>query len=148
MESPLGRRVDLLRYGSGFPFNRLERLEGNLGIPLPASTQWEIVEKAAKKLEPVYRELLCQAAQGELLHKDDTSMKVLDLRKEIQALERAGKTYRSDPRMTDAEIALESARSLADSSSAVFSNRMCWLAFQPFTQPFTTQPFTGNRRKL
>ena len=29
-----------LRYGSGVPFQRLERLEGNLGIPLPAATQW------------------------------------------------------------------------------------------------------------
>jgi len=28
-----------LRYGSGVPFKRLERLEGNLGIPLPAATQ-------------------------------------------------------------------------------------------------------------
>jgi transposase len=30
-----------LRYGSGVPFKRLERLEGNLGIPLPAATQWD-----------------------------------------------------------------------------------------------------------
>jgi transposase len=29
-----------LRYGSGVPFKRLERLEGNLGIPLPAASQW------------------------------------------------------------------------------------------------------------
>jgi transposase len=29
-----------LRYGSGVPFQRLERLEANLGIPLPAATQW------------------------------------------------------------------------------------------------------------
>ena len=28
--------VALLRYGSGFPWNRLERLQGSLGIPLPA----------------------------------------------------------------------------------------------------------------
>jgi transposase len=31
-----------LRYGSGMPFQRVERLEGNLGIPLPAATQWEV----------------------------------------------------------------------------------------------------------
>jgi transposase len=29
-----------LRYGSGMPFKRLERLQANLGIPLPAATQW------------------------------------------------------------------------------------------------------------
>ena len=36
-----------LKYGSGTPFYRLEQLEGQLGIPLPAATQWEIVEEAA-----------------------------------------------------------------------------------------------------
>ena len=28
----------VLRYGSGFPWNRLEGLEENLGIPLPEAT--------------------------------------------------------------------------------------------------------------
>src|SRR2546429_9874521 len=37
--------IALLKYGSGLPFNRLERLQGNLGIPLPAATQWEIVKE-------------------------------------------------------------------------------------------------------
>ena len=31
--------IALLKYESGLPFNRLEGLEGNLGIPLPAATQ-------------------------------------------------------------------------------------------------------------
>jgi len=34
----------LLKYGTGLPFNRLERLEGSLGLPLPATTQWGIAE--------------------------------------------------------------------------------------------------------
>jgi hypothetical protein len=34
--------IALLKYGSGMPFYRLEKLEQLLGIPLPASTQWEI----------------------------------------------------------------------------------------------------------
>ena len=38
--------IALLKYGSGMPFYRLEKLEQALGIPLPASTQWEIVEDA------------------------------------------------------------------------------------------------------
>jgi transposase len=38
--------IALLKYGSGMPFYRLEKLEQLLGIPLPASTQWEIVEEA------------------------------------------------------------------------------------------------------
>jgi hypothetical protein len=37
-----------LKYGAGTPFNRLEQLESQLGIPLPAATQWEIVEEEAQ----------------------------------------------------------------------------------------------------
>ncbi|MGH8587765.1 MAG: IS66 family transposase, partial [Gammaproteobacteria bacterium] len=39
--------IALLKYGSGVPFHRLEGLQESLGIPLPASTQWEIAEKTA-----------------------------------------------------------------------------------------------------
>lgn len=69
--------IALLKYGSGLPFNRLEMLEGNLGIPLPASTQWEIVEQSAKAIDVVFEELIRQAAQGEVVHNDDTGMKIL-----------------------------------------------------------------------
>jgi hypothetical protein len=72
-----GSMVALLKYGSGLPFNRMEKLHESLGVPLPASTQWEIVEKTADKIHPVYSELIRQAAQGELLHSDDTTMKIL-----------------------------------------------------------------------
>lgn len=53
-----GAMISLLKYGSGFPFYRLEGLQKSLGIPLPASTQWEIVEAAADKIYPVYEEAL------------------------------------------------------------------------------------------
>lgn len=71
--------IALLKYGSGLPFNRLQRLQGNLGLPLPASTQWDIVNTAARRIEPVYRELVRQAAQGQILHNDDTTMTILAL---------------------------------------------------------------------
>jgi transposase len=71
-----------LKYGSGIPFYRLERLEDQLGIPLPAATQWEIVEEAAEVIKPVRDELIRQAAQGEVLHNDDTSMRVLKLERD------------------------------------------------------------------
>ena len=70
--------IALLKYGSGLPFNRLEGLQGSLGIPLPASTQWDIVRGAAQMIEPVYEELIRQAAQGEVLYNDDTTMKILE----------------------------------------------------------------------
>lgn len=71
--------IGLLKYGSGLPFNRLARLEGNLGIPLPSSTQWDIVERVARLLDPVYQELIRVAAQGDVIHNDDTTMKILEL---------------------------------------------------------------------
>ena len=74
-----GSMIALLKYGSGLPFNRLQGLQGNLGIPLPASTQWDMVHATARKLASVYEELIRQAAQGEVLHNDDTTMKILAL---------------------------------------------------------------------
>jgi len=71
--------IALLKYGSGVPFYRLEGMEASLGIPLPASTQWEIVEEIAAPMRPAFDELLRQAAQGGVFYNDDTSMKILAL---------------------------------------------------------------------
>ena len=70
--------VALMKYGSGFPFHRLERLEANLGIPLPASTQWEMVRDGGEHIQPAFEELIRQAASGEVLYNDDTSVKILE----------------------------------------------------------------------
>jgi transposase len=77
-----GSMIALLKYGSGVPFYRLEHLQGSMGIPLPASTQWEIAQEVAGVVEPAFRELIRQAAQGKVLHNDDTTMKILALMKE------------------------------------------------------------------
>ncbi len=71
--------IALLRYGSGVPWNRTEGLEANLGIPLPAATQCEIMVQTAIPLQPALEELKRQAAQAEVVHNDDTSMRVLSL---------------------------------------------------------------------
>ena len=71
--------IAVMKYGSGVPWDRLERLEGSLGIPLPASTQCEIVAKVAEVIRPAFEELLRRAAQGEVFYNDDTSMKILAL---------------------------------------------------------------------
>jgi hypothetical protein len=71
--------IGLLKYGSGLPFNRLDGLQGHLEIPLPASTQWDIVQAVATNLVPAFTELTRQAAQGDVLHNDDTTVKILEL---------------------------------------------------------------------
>jgi transposase len=81
-DATAGAMIALLKYGSGFPFHRLQKLQANLGIPLPESTQWEIVADVAGRIQPVFEELRRQAADGEVLHNDDTSVKILELMKE------------------------------------------------------------------
>jgi transposase len=74
-----GSMIALLKYGSGMPFNRAEGLQENLGVPLPASTQWDIVSAKAKRIEPAFEELIHQAAQGKVVHNDDTTVKILEM---------------------------------------------------------------------
>jgi transposase len=78
-DATAGSMIGLLKYGSGLPFNRLEGLQGHLEIPLPASTQWDIVRAVAANLAPGFAELVRQAAQGDVLHNDDTTVKILEL---------------------------------------------------------------------
>jgi len=82
--------VGVLRYGTGTPFHRLEQLQKSLGTPLPASTQWEMVKEGAEVIEPVCDELIRQAAQGEVLHNDDTTAKILELIRERRKREQNG----------------------------------------------------------
>ncbi len=87
--------IGLLNYGCGLPFNRLERLGENLGIPMPAATQWEVVAEAAQALEPAWTQLVHEAAQGEVVYIDDTHMKVLELADVIQQELAKGETDRT-----------------------------------------------------
>ncbi len=74
----------VLRYGHGLPLNRLEKLQASFGIPLPAATAWDKTKEAAEKIFPVHQELTHLAAQGEIIHSDDTGMKILKTMKEIE----------------------------------------------------------------
>jgi len=71
--------IGLLRYGFGMPFNRLENLQECVNIPLPASTQWDLINRSAPHLEPVFIELIKEAATGEIFYNDDTTMRILEL---------------------------------------------------------------------
>jgi transposase len=71
--------IGLLRYGFGMPFNRLAHLQECVSIPLPASTQWDLVNRSAPHLEPVFIEIIREAATGEIFYNDDTTMRILEL---------------------------------------------------------------------
>lgn len=63
-------------------------------MPVPKSTQWDILDKmAAAGPRLVYEEMIVHAAQGKLLHNDDTTARILDLMGARRAkAEAAGKT--------------------------------------------------------
>ena len=71
--------IGLLKYGNGLPFNRLQGLQGSCEIPLAASTQWDVVHAASSLIAPAYNELIRQAAQGEVLYNDDTTVRILEM---------------------------------------------------------------------
>lgn len=81
-DAQAGAMIAMLKYGSGFPFYRLDNFQKALGVPLPASTQWEVVVSVFKVAVHPYEEMVRQAAQGELIHTDDTGVKILSIMKE------------------------------------------------------------------
>ena len=88
----VGVMIGLLRYGSGMPFYRLERLQASVGVPLPQSVQWEQVERTAKDLEVVVEHMMHLGAQAPLIHNDDTTMRIAGVRKEIEAEKKPKRT--------------------------------------------------------
>ena len=101
--------IAVLRYGSGAPLNRLAGLQASLGIPLPASTAWDVLEKAADRIHPVFSELIRQAAQANVVHNDDTNMKILELIAQNRAADSPGRTGS----FTSGIVALQNQRTIA-----------------------------------
>jgi transposase len=77
--------VALLKYGVGLPFNRIEKLQAGMGIPLPAATQWDLVKARAAQISAVHEALIDCCAQGEVVYNDDTTMTILKLTREQRA---------------------------------------------------------------
>ena len=77
--APLGA---LMRYGTGVPMHRLAQVQASLGVPFPASNQWQLATELATVAEPVWQCLIRQAAQRSVIHNDDTPMRVASLRRE------------------------------------------------------------------
>ena len=77
--------IATLRYGEGLPNTRIQRIQRSAGVPLPASTQWELVRDATTGgIQAAFDHLLELAGQGELVHNDDTPMRVLELSEKIK----------------------------------------------------------------
>jgi hypothetical protein len=70
----------VLTYGTGTAFNCVERLQRDCETPVPASTQWDVVNARVPMIQPVYDELERIAAQGSVLHVDDSHKGILELK--------------------------------------------------------------------
>jgi len=78
----VGPMLGYLRFGTGLPHYRLDRMQADLGVRLPASTQWELMAQTGQALAPVHEALITLAAQGQVIYNDDTTMRVQCLAKE------------------------------------------------------------------
>lgn len=76
--------IAVLRYGYGFPMNRIEQMQQDHGVPLPAGTQWELLQPHALELLPILEEHERQAALGQVVHNDDTTARILELETQIR----------------------------------------------------------------
>jgi len=96
----VGSMIAMLKYGMGMPFHRNETFQQDIGVPLPASTQWDLVAAQAERAEPVFEEMASQAAQGDVVYNDDTTVKILAMMGE-QGLTEAPETSAKDSKETD-----------------------------------------------
>ena len=70
--------IALLKYGLGMPFYRIEKLQRQMGVPLASGTQFDLVNDAAVRLQPLFAEYIWQSAQAAVLTYDDTFARILD----------------------------------------------------------------------
>ncbi len=67
----------MLKYYMGLPFYRIQGYQDALGTPLPDSTQWDLMDALANDVHAAFKHLEILAATGDLLHADDTMVKIL-----------------------------------------------------------------------
>lgn len=80
------------KYFMSVPLYRQDRLQNYLGIPLPASTQWDLMVAHEPMLKALYGAIAQDAANGVALCYDDTSVKIMS---EIKAAKLAKKGEKS-----------------------------------------------------
>jgi len=76
----------IARYYAGLPLKRLEGLQASQGVPLADATQWDQIKKLYPLVLPVYEAMERNAAQGQLVHYDDTGNRILEAQNNIKAV--------------------------------------------------------------
>src|SRR5215471_12649245 len=74
--------IALMRYGGGLPWHRQAGLQAMGGVPLAEATMWERCEETADAAMGIFLRLMRLAASGEVMHTDDTWVRILSCLKE------------------------------------------------------------------
>src|SRR5215470_3116553 len=74
--------IALMRYGGGLPWHRQAGLQAMGGMPLGEATMWERCEATADAAMGIFLRLMRLAADGEVMHTDDTWVRILSCLKE------------------------------------------------------------------
>jgi transposase len=74
----------LMKYFVAIPFYRQENFQRLLNVPLSDSTQWYLIEQLAGYCYAVFNTLKQLAGNARLVHNDDTSLKILEVIKQIK----------------------------------------------------------------
>lgn len=93
-DETVGAILGVMHYAGGATLNTTEKMQADMGVPLPASTQSEILEDCADAYEPAAKELRRQAANGQLIFLDDTGNRIIKLTQSVRdaVLAALGKT--------------------------------------------------------
>ncbi len=78
--------IAISKYFLAVPFHRLQIAQEMMGIPLADSTQFDKVEELVNYCYRPYLEIVKYAAQGDVIHNDDTPARILSLIKENESL--------------------------------------------------------------
>jgi transposase len=74
--------IALMRYGGGLPWHRQSGLQAMCGAPLGEATMWERCEATSDAAMGIFLRLMRLAAGGEVIHTDDTWVRILSCLKE------------------------------------------------------------------
>jgi NTP pyrophosphatase (non-canonical NTP hydrolase) len=111
--SPRARAVLALgRYYLGLPFYRIEQFQAVVGVPVADATQWEQVERVADCAYPVFEQLKYLAAQSEVIHQDDTHVRILGLLEENRVAAAQGEPLERTGMYTTGLVAYDGERTI------------------------------------
>ena len=82
--------VCILRCFGGLPMHRQDRLQRALRVPVPDASIWDMHERLAAAMRPVWRYLVTQSANAPLFFGDDTGATILSSRTKVRVNRKTG----------------------------------------------------------